>query len=105
MIVMWGAFLCDANGNRCNECTNPGRLMHCRCCDHRHTWWMNDRSGDTRHSHGIRKANQSGNLDTCACELRVNPHANRYGVPIGNGQPNSFVGDRRRLATTAAVAT
>merc|ERR1719183_3447042 len=41
----WNVMICDANGNGCDHCKNPGRIMHWRYSSHQHNWWMFDRWG------------------------------------------------------------
>lgn len=91
--AMWEIYICDANGNSCGQCNNPGRMMHWRWSGHQHNWWINDHSGGT--VYGICKSSTSkGNLGAGNYKLRVNLHSNRYDIHTGHqGQHGSFMVD------------
>lgn len=91
--AMWEVYICNAGGDSCGQCNNPGRMMHWRWSGHQHNWWINDHNGGT--VYGICKSSTSmGNLGAGNYKLRVNLHSNRYDIHTGHqGQHGSFMVD------------
>jgi hypothetical protein len=87
----WNVMICDVNGNGCDHCKTPGRIMHWRYSNHQHNWWMFDRwgAGVT----GLCKASGNRDLRKGKYKLKVMLQNNQHDVSTGHNQHNSFMVD------------
>jgi len=87
----WNIMICDANGNGCDYCKTPERLMYWRYAYHQGQWWMNDHwSGSVT---GICKAAGNRDIRKGNYQLRVYLDHDRYDIYTGHNQQNSFMVD------------
>jgi hypothetical protein len=87
----WNVMICDANGNGCAHCRDPGRINHNKYSNHQHNWWMNDHL-----AHGVMgmcKASDNRQLKKGTYQLKVMINNNRYDIYTGHNQGNSFMVD------------
>jgi len=87
----WNVMICDSNGNGCDHCAAPGRIMHWRYSSHQHNWWMFDRwgAGVT----GLCKKSGNRDIRKGAFKLKVMLDDARYDISTGSNQHNSFMVD------------
>ena len=87
----WNVMVCDSNGNGCDHCANPGRIMHWRYSSHQHNWWMFDRwgAGVT----GLCKKSNNRDIRKGSFKLKVMLDDARYDISTGHNQHNSFMVD------------
>jgi len=87
----WNVMICDQNGNGCDYCNNPARLMYWRYAYHQGQWWMNDHwSGSVA---GICKSASNRDIRRGNYQLRVYMDHARYDIYTGHNQQNSFMVD------------
>jgi hypothetical protein len=90
--AMWNIMICDENGNGCDHCSDPGRLMNWRWAGHQSNWWMNDHVGQT--VTGLCKKGGSRDMRKGKYRLRVMIDSNYYDMFTGhNQQQNNFMVD------------
>ena len=87
----WNVMICDANGNGCDHCKNPGRLQYWRYSTHQHNWWMNDHWGGALSGLCIQSNNRQ--LKKGKYKLRVMLDSVRYSMYTGHNQHSSFMVD------------
>ena len=87
----WSVMICDANGNGCAHCSDPGRIMNWRVASHWHNWWMNDHWGEG--VTGLCKKSDNRDMKKGSYQLRVYIHDNYYDIYTGHNQHNSFMVD------------
>lgn len=87
----WNIYMCDANGNGCAECRNPGRLNAWKWSGHQHNWWMNDHVGHV--ISGLCKATSNRELKKGTYQMKIYLHSNRYDMYTGHNQAGSFMVD------------
>jgi len=87
----WNVMICDANGNGCAHCKNPGRLQYWRYASHQHNWWMNDHWGGALS--GLCKQSDNRALNKGKFKLRVLLDNTRYSLYTGHNQHSSFMVD------------
>jgi len=91
----WNVRFCDANGNNCQECSQPSRLMNWKYSNHQHNWWMNDHwSGSIT---GLCK--KAGNLDLVkgTYQIKIFLDSNRYDMYTGHNQQSMVMVDEVML--------
>lgn len=87
----WHIMICDANGNGCDFCNNPGRMQYWRYAYHQHNWWMNDHwSGSIA---GLCKTSGNRNMKKGDFRLRVYIDSARYDTYTGANTHSSFMVD------------
>jgi hypothetical protein len=87
----WNVMICDADGNGCAHCNNPGQLQYWRYSQHQGNWWMNDHwSGSVA---GLCKNSDNRAIKKGKYQLRVMIDNNRYDIYTGHNQGNSFMVD------------
>jgi hypothetical protein len=88
----WSIHVCDSQGGRCADCTDPGPLQHWRWSGHQHGWWMNDHTGGT--IFGLCKATSALELVKGQYSLRIMVGNTRYDLQTGHqGSHGSFTVD------------
>lgn len=87
----WHVQVCDANGNGCAECRNPGRLNAWRWSSHQHNWWMNDHVGHV--ISGLCKATSNRQLKKGKYVMKIYLDNNRYDMYTGHNQAGNFMVD------------
>jgi len=87
----WNVYICDENGNGCDECRDPGRLRYWRQSHHQHNWWVNDYSGGGLT--GLCK--RSGNRDIRKGKYKLRIHLSQayYDLYTGHNQHGNFMVD------------
>jgi hypothetical protein len=78
----WNVLICDAAGNGCDYCAEPGRLNLWRWSRHQGNWWMNDHVGHTLT--GICKKSNNRDLRKGKYQLRVRLENNQYDMYTGH---------------------
>ena len=87
----WNIMICDADGNGCAHCNNPGQLQYWRYSQHQGNWWFNDHwSGSVA---GLCKKSDNRDIKKGKYQLRVMIDNNRYDIHTGSNQGNSFMVD------------
>jgi len=90
--AMWNVMICDANGNGCDHCSEPGRLHNWRWSAHQSNWWMLDHVGQT--VTGLCKKGGSRDLRKGNYQLKVYIDQNYYDMYTGsNTQQSNFMVD------------
>lgn len=87
----WNVMFCDASGNGCAECRDPGKINNHKYGDHQGNWWMND------HIHGtvlgICKKSDNKDLRKGKYRLRVMINNAYRDTHTGAGGNNHFMVD------------
>ena len=87
----WHVMICDAAGNGCDFCNNPGRMQYWRYAYHQHNWWMNDHwSGSIA---GLCKKTGNRDIKKGEYRLRVYIDSARYDTHTGQNTHSSFMVD------------
>ena len=89
--AIWNIMVCDANGNGCAQCNNPGRLNMNKWSGHQHNWWMIDYMAHTMM--GLCKNTDNRALKKGTYQMKVWINHNRYDIYTGHNQQNSFTVD------------
>ena len=90
--AMWNVMICDANGNGCDHCSEPGRLHNWRWSAHQSNWWMLDHVGQT--VTGLCKKGGGRDLRKGTYQLKVYIDQNYYDMYTGsNTQQSNFMVD------------
>jgi gas vesicle protein len=87
----WNVLICDANGNGCSHCADPGRLQNWRYSSHQGNWWMNDHVGGT--IFGLCKKAENRDLKKGQYMIRTYLDSTRYWMSTGWNQYGSFTVD------------
>ena len=89
--AQWDIMICDANGNGCAECKDPGKVQHWRWAQHQHNWWMNDHWSAS--TFGICKKSDNRDLKKGKYQLKVRIDSNRNDIYTGHNQHNMLMVD------------
>jgi hypothetical protein len=89
--AVWNVMVCDANGNGCAHCNDPGRLNLNKWSGHQHNWWMQDYMAHT--IMGLCKRSDNRALKKGTYQFRVMISNNRYDIYTGHNQHSSFTVD------------
>jgi len=89
--AQWDVMICDANGNGCAECKDPGKVQHWRWAGHQHNWWMNDHWSAS--VFGICRKSDNRELKKGTYQLRVRIDQNRNDIYTGHNQHNILMVD------------
>jgi len=89
--AQWDVMICDANGNGCAECKDPGKVQHWRYGHHQHNWWMNDHWSAS--IFGICRKSDNRELKKGTYQLRVRIDNNRNDIYTGHNQHNILMVD------------
>lgn len=88
----WHVYICDANGNGCSPCKDPGPVYMWKYSNHQGNWWMNDHHGGT--IFGLCKKSNNRDLVIGTYKLRIYIDSARYDLYTGHsGQYGSFMVD------------
>jgi hypothetical protein len=87
----WNVYICDANGNGCSDCKDPGPIQHWKYSSHQHNWWMNDHHGGT--IFGLCKKSNNRDLVVGTYQLKIYINSARYDLYTGHGDYNMFMVD------------
>merc|ERR1719163_1124068 len=87
----WHVMFCDANGNGCAECNDPGQIGMWKWARHQGNWWMND------HIHGsvtgMCRRSENRQLRKGEYQVRIYLDQARYDVHTGSSGGNHIMVD------------
>jgi hypothetical protein len=87
----WHVMICDANGNGCAFCNDPGRMQYWRYAYHQHNWWMNDHwSGSVS---GLCKKSDNRNIIKGDYQMKVYIDSARYDTYTGHNTHSMLMVD------------
>ena len=87
----WNVMVCDANGNGCAQCRDPGRVNMNKWSGHQGNWWVNDHVGGG--IMGLCRRSDNRVLNKGTYQLKVWINNNRYDIYTGHNQANNFMVD------------
>ena len=87
----WHVMFCDANGNGCAECADPGQIGMWKWASHQGNWWMND------HVHGsvtgMCRRSDNRQLRKGEYQVRIYVDSARYDMSTGSSGGNHIMVD------------
>ena len=87
----WHVMFCDANGNGCAECADPGQIGMWKWASHQGNWWMND------HVHGsvtgMCRRTDNRQLRKGEYQVRIYVDSARYDMSTGSSGGNHIMVD------------